>query len=214
MIYRYLCISLRKRDKIDIVISRFCCDNTANRLENSDALPSTRWQRAVARYVPHRPKISGTPLFIQPLKPPRMLSSYSINELPELSREKPLSSPQNFDVIFFGLIPTERGRTTGCQTPVSLDRRGLQGGLQTLLPSGPCMFCMHGEKVEADSYHYFTYVKCYPVTLQRNLYYTAGTLSGIFGPKACMSKVACQIAPTPLPQIDYYTTESNNSVLL
>jgi hypothetical protein len=39
-----------------------------------------------------------------------MLSSYSINELPELSREKLLSSPQNFDVIFFGLIPTEMGQ--------------------------------------------------------------------------------------------------------
>jgi hypothetical protein len=56
-----------------------------------------------------------------------MLSSYSINELPELSREKPLSSPQNFDVTFFGLIPTETGQTTGCQTPVSVDKRGRQG---------------------------------------------------------------------------------------
>jgi hypothetical protein len=41
-----------------------------------------------------------------------MLLSYSINELPELSREKPLSSPQIFDVIFLGVIPADTGRTT------------------------------------------------------------------------------------------------------
>jgi hypothetical protein len=159
-------------------------------------------------------KTSGTPLFIQPLKPPRILSSYSINELPELSREKLLSSPQNFDVIFFGLIPTERGRTTGCQTPVSLDRRGLQGGLQTLLPSGPCMFCMHGEKVEADSYHYFTYVKCYPVTLLTKVVLHSSNIVRNFWTQGMHVKSRMSNRPPPLPQIDYYTTESNNSVLL